>query len=67
MKGKYVLIIATFLVFCTLPLTTFAFLGKVADSDAILADMYSNYDKYIRYGGASTGFSFLIDRTSSQR
>jgi len=63
MKGKYVLIIATFLMFYILPSATFGF-GKIANSDAILADMYANPDKYIRYGGASIGLSFLIDKTS---
>lgn len=41
----------------------FAF-GKVANSDTILDDMYVNPSKYIKYGGASTGLSFLIDKTS---
>lgn len=41
----------------------FAF-GKIDNADVILADMYANPSRYIRYGGASTGLSFLIDRIS---
>ena len=41
----------------------FAF-GRVVNEKAILDDMYANLGKYIQYGGYSTGYSILIDRTS---
>lgn len=41
----------------------FAF-GKVSNEQEILADMYANPRNYVCYGGASTGFSFYINKRS---
>ena len=60
---KIVSLLAGILLVALFAPNAFAF-GKIANSDTILADMYANLGKYIRYGGASTGLSFLIDRTS---
>ena len=60
---KIISLLAGILLILLLTTNAFAF-GKIANSDAILTDMYANLGKYIRYGGASTGLSFLIDRTS---
>ena len=52
-----------FMICLSVTSTSFA-IEKVANSDAILTDMYANPGKYIRYGGASTGLSFFIDKSS---
>ena len=51
-------------IFMLLIATTAMAFPRVSNSDEILHDMYAAPSKYIRYGGASTGLSFLIDRTS---
>ena len=53
----------TFLTMLMFTTSVFA-LPRLANSDEILADMYANPGKYIRYGGASIGLSFFVDKTS---
>ena len=43
---------------------TVSALGRLANSDEILAEMYANPSNFIRYGGASIGMSFLIVKNS---
>lgn len=62
MKKSFALII-TLITMLLSTLSAFA-LPRLANSDAILADMYANPGKYIKYGGASIGLSFLLDKTS---
>lgn len=38
--------------------------GHVENPDAILKDLKSHPEAYIRYGGMSTGFSFYIEKAS---
>ena len=53
------------LVLCMLLLATTALaFPKVENSDEILADMKANPARYIRFGGASIGLSFYIDKNS---
>lgn len=59
MMRKFLLTVILLLI----AMTAMAF-PRVSNSDDILRDMYATPSKYIRYGGASTGLSFLIDRTS---
>lgn len=39
-------------------------IGRLPNSDEILAEMYANPSNFIRYSGASTGLSFLIAKSS---
>ena len=39
-------------------------IGRLPNSDEILSEMYSNIPNFIKYGGASTGLSFLIAKSS---
>lgn len=51
-------------IFLLLITTTAMAFSRVSNSEEILHDMYASPSKYIRYGGASTGLTFLIDKTS---
>ena len=53
------------LVACMLLLATTALaFPKVENSDDILADMKANPSRYVRFGGASVGLTFYIDKNS---
>lgn len=44
--------------------STASAIGRLSNSDEVLAEMYSNMPNFIRYGGVSTGLSFLIAKSS---
>ncbi|WP_407398483.1 hypothetical protein [Anaerovibrio sp.] len=53
------------LIVCMLLLATTALaFPKVENSDAILADMKANPSRYVRFGGASVGQHYYIDKIS---
>ena len=61
MKQAFLLVMVSLLVLTT---STASAIGRLSNSDEVLAEMYSNIPNFIRYGGASTGLSFLIAKSS---
>ena len=61
MKKIFLIAIVSSLVFTASLASAF---GRLPNSDEILAEMYSNIPNFIKYGGASTGLSFLIAKNS---
>ena len=60
-KQAFLLVMVSLLVLTT---STASAIGRLSNSDEVLAEMYSNIPNFIRYGGASTGLSFLIAKSS---